>query len=193
MDDSQRFPVGGALEEPDEEDRWVERACQGDGVAIGVLYRRYAPAVFRYLFYRLGDPQMAEDLTSEVFVRALEALPRYRRRGLPFSAWLYRIAGARVADYFRQRRRRPTVALHSERGARSEPPEEEVLARMTAEELQRALVRLTDLQQQVIVLRFVEGLSHSEVAAIVGKSEEAVRVLQFRALRALRRLLEPGT
>jgi len=173
----------------DDERECVERASRGDAAAIGELYRRYAPAVFRYLFYRLGDRQFAEDLTSEVFVRALEALPRYRVRGRPFSAWLYRIAGARVADHYRQRRRHPVVPLIWEPSARGADPGEAVESRLTAELLQRAIVRLTPLQQQVIVLRFLEGLSHREVAQIVGRSEGAVRVLQFRALKALRRLL----
>ncbi len=174
----------------DEERSWVQRARQGDGEAVGLLYRRYAPAIFRYLYYRLGDQQVAEDMTSEVFVRALEALPRYRERGIPFSAWLYRIAGARVADHFRQHRRRPTVALSPESVAEGRSLEEQAELRMVAGDLQRAVAELTPLQQQVILLRFVEGLAHSDVGRILGRSEGAVRVLQYRALEALRRLLE---
>lgn len=174
----------------DDERECVENAARGDAAAIGDLYRRYAPAVFRYLFYRLGDRDAAEDLTSEVFVRALEALPRYRMRGRPFSAWLYRIAGARVADYYRQHRRHPVAPLLSDTPAYEVDLAEEAESRLTAEVLQRAIVHLTTLQQQVIVLRFLQGLSHSEVAQIIGRSEGAVRVLQFRALEALRRLLE---
>lgn len=178
------------MAELDDECKCVERAARGDAAAIGELYRRYAPAIFRYLFYRLGDRDLAEDLTSEVFVRALEALPRYRGRGRPFSAWLYRIAAARVADHYRQRRRHPVVPLVPNVPARGAELDEAAESRLTAELLQRAIVRLTPLQQQVIVLRFLEGLSHKEVAQVVGRSEGAVRVLQFRALESLRRLLE---
>lgn len=173
----------------EEESRWVERAGQGDAEAVTWLYRRYAPAVFRYLYYRLGDTEAAEEMTSEVFLRALEALPRYRQRGRPFLAWLYRIAGARVRDYHRRRRRQARALFSREMPSASLSPEEEAEARLTAGELQRALAHLTPLQQQVIVLRFVEGLSHSEVAQMLGRSEGAIRILQYRALEALRRLL----
>lgn len=176
------------MTERDDEHECVERAAGGDAAAIGDLYGRYAPAVFRYLFYRLGDREAAQDLTSEVFVRALEALPRYRVRGRPFSAWLYRIAGARVADYYR--RQRPVEPLAPDLPAPASDPAAATETRVTAEVLQRAIAQLTPLQQQVLVLRFVEGLSHAAAARIVGRSEGAVRIAQFRALAALRRLLE---
>lgn len=171
----------------EDESRWVERAVQGDTEAIAWLYRRYAPAVFRYLYYRLGDTEVAEEMTSEVFLRALEALPRYRQRGRPFLAWLYRIAGARSRDYHRRCRRQGRVMPEMPSSLPS--PEEEAEAHLTAGELQRALAHLTPLQQQVIVLRFIEGLTHSQVARIMGRSEGAIRILQYRALEALRRLL----
>lgn len=174
----------------DQERDQVERAISGDPEAIAQLYRRYAPDIFRYLFYRLGHREAAEDLTSEVFLRALKALPRYEQRGLPFSAWLYRIAGARVADHFRRRRRHPTVQFSPEITAGNHDPVEETTRRLTAETLQAALAQLTEDQQQVIVLRFVEGLSHAEVGQIMERSAGATRVLQYRALVALRRILE---
>jgi RNA polymerase sigma-70 factor (ECF subfamily) len=179
-----------SFSEQDEEGSWIERAGKGDAEAIGRLYWRYSPAIFRYAYYRLGDREAAQDLTAEVFVRVIEALPRYRQRGAPFSAWLYRIAGARIADYYRTRRRQPTEELSAEFGSKIGQPEVETESRMAAEELQRVLQDLSPVHQQVIVLRFVERLSHAEVASILGRSEGAVRVLQYRALDALRRLLE---
>ncbi len=173
----------------EDEIRWVERARQGDTEAVAWLYRRYAPAVYRYLYYRLGDIEVAQEMTSEVFLRVLEALPRYRTRGRPFLAWLYRIAGARVQDYYRRHRRWIQEPFPPKMSSVSSSPEEEAEAHLTAAELQRALAHLTPIQQQVIVLRFVEGLSHSEVAHIIGRSEGAVRMLQYRPLEALRRLL----
>lgn len=176
--------------EADEERLWIQRAIEGDAEAVGFLYRRYAPMIFRYLCYRLGDQDSAEDLTAEVFLRVLEALPRYRQRGRPFSAWLYQIAGARAADHFRWHRRRATLRLRPELARTTEGPEQEAESHLTAEELQRALAQLTPAQQQVVVLRFVERMTHAETAHILRRSEGAVRVLQYRALAALRRLLE---
>ncbi len=173
----------------EDESRWVELAGQGDAEAVAWLYRRYAPAVYRYLYYRLGDIDAAEEMTSEVFLRALEALPRYQERGRPFLAWLYRIAGARARDYHRRHRRHVQTTFPQAMSSLSPSPEEMAEAHLTAGELQRALAHLTPLQQQVIVLRFVEGLSCSKVAQVMGRSEGAVRVLQYRALEALRRLL----
>jgi len=178
------------FQDQDEEKLWIERARSGDAEAVGRLYWRYAPAIFRYAYYRLGDSEVAQDLTADVFVRVIEALPRYRERGAPFSAWLYRIAGARIADYYRRRRRQPTEELSSEVRSSVGQPEVEVESRLVAQELQRVLQGLSPAYQQVIVLRFVERLSHAEVARILRRSEGAVRVLQFRALDALRRLLE---
>ncbi len=174
----------------DEERDWVERAVQGDAEAIASLYRRYAPAIWRYLYYRLGDHEAADDLTSEVFLRVLRSLPRYRQRGRPFSAWLYRIAGARLVDHYR--RRRPTVPLEPETRAGRRGPEQEAERRLAAEELRQAMGQLKPAYQQVLFLRFVEGVSHAEVARLLERSEGAVRVLQFRALRALRQILEKG-
>lgn len=177
--------------EKDEEQLQIQRAVHGDAAAIGDLYRRYAGSLFRYLFYRLGDRSAAEDLTSEVFLRVLEALPRYRERGRPFSAWLYRIANARVADYYRLRRRRPTVGLYAE-GMGVENPEEEAASRLTAEELSCALGQLKPAHQQALLLRFVAGLSHADAARVLGRTEGGMRVLQYRALAALRRVLGEG-
>lgn len=178
--------VNGQIEERD----LVQRAVAGDPQAAAQLYRRYAPAIFRYLFYRLGQRETAEDLTSEVFCRALKALPRYEQRGLPFSAWLYRIAGARAADLFRWRRRHPTAGLSPTMASGDHDPVQETNRRLDAETLQAALAQLSADQQQVILLRFVEELPHAEVGRIMGKSEGATRALQYRALVALRRILE---
>lgn len=178
------------MTEQDQERNWLERARRGDGEAIGELYRRYAHAVYRYVYYRLGDAERAEDVTADVFVRALEALPRFRERGLPFSAWLYRVAAARVADDFRRKRRRPAEPLPLEMAESAAGPEEVAEERWRAEQLQRLVRCLPEVQQQVLILRFVERLSHAEVARIIGRSEGAVRVIQYRALRELRRLLE---
>jgi RNA polymerase sigma-70 factor (ECF subfamily) len=158
--------------------------------AISELYRRYVQAIHRYFYYRVGDEHTAEDLTAEVFVRVIEGLPNYEPRGVPFAAWVYRIAQARMADYFRRRHRTATVGLDESWPSDEEPPSATLERSSIHEELRVALGQLTTDQQQVIILKFVEGLSNAEVAQIVGKTEGAVKSLQHRALSALHRLME---
>jgi RNA polymerase sigma-70 factor (ECF subfamily) len=134
---------------------------------------------------------VAEDLAETVFLKAWRAIARYEQQGLSFSSWLYRIARNVAIDYYRTRREdlplsSEPLELADEEGL---GPEELVLRREEVRELQRAVSRLPEEQQQVIILRFVEGLSHAQVGEIMGKSEEACRVLQHRGLAALSRLL----
>lgn len=165
----------------------IEHARRGDSQAIGRLYELYAPRIFRYVAYRVSTHADAEDLTAEVFVRMVKALPSYRDTGAPFEAWLYRIAGARVVDF--RRRQRPQVALHEDAYVGEDDPQGDVEERQEFERLRAALARLSDEQQTVLVLRFIERKSHQEVAAIVGKSETAVKSIQHRALTELAALL----
>ena len=159
--------------------------------AISALYRRHVQAIYRYLYYRVGDEHTAEDLTAEVFLRAIEGLPNYEPRGVPFAAWLYRIAQARMADYFRRQRRTATVGLDESWPSDEDSPLAQFERSSLHEELRAALSRLTTDQQQVIILKFVEGFSNAEAARILGKTEGAVKSLQHRALNALHRLMEP--
>ena len=167
----------------------VERACRMDRAAISVLYRRHVGAIYRYFYHRMGDEHTAEDLTAEVFLRAIEGLPNYEPRGVPFVAWLYRIAQARMADYFRREQRTAVVGLDESRLSGEVSPLARVEQSSYHEELKAAVRGLTTDQQQVIILKFVEGLSNAEVAQILGKTEGAVKSLQHRALSALRRLM----
>ncbi|MDX1663327.1 MAG: sigma-70 family RNA polymerase sigma factor [Candidatus Promineifilaceae bacterium] len=175
----------------DGERELVERAMSGDAEAFGRLYERYLDPLYRYIYFRVGNQLTAEDLTEEVFVRAWEALPDYQ---LPengsISPWLYRIAHNLVVDEYRHRSRYDAVEplLQVEPG----PPsvEEQAGLLRSTERLAEAVSRLEPLEQNVIILRFVEGLSHREVGAIVDRSEGACRVIQHRALAALRELLK---
>lgn len=160
--------------------------------AISALYRRHVQAIYRYVYYRVGDEHTAEDLTAEVFLRAVEGLPNYEPRGVPFAAWLYRIAQARVADHFRRQRRSATAALDESWSSGKDSPLAQLELSSLHERLRAALDRLTIDQQQVITLKFVEGFSNAKVARILGKTEGAVKSLQHRALNALHRLLEPS-
>ena len=166
------------------------RAGKGDTAAFGTLYDRYVDAVYRYVYYRVRSDADAEDLVSDVFLRALRAIPRYEPRQA-FLAWLYRIARNAVID--RARRARIQVSFED---ALAHPgvdqivePDAGLLALSDKETVRAAIARLTPLQQEVIVLRFVEGYSTSEIANLVGKREGTVRGIQFRALEMLRTLI----
>lgn len=166
------------------------RAAQGDRAAFGALYRRYVERVYGYCFYLLGDHHDAEDATERTFLAALGAIDGFRDEGATFRSWLFRIAHNELANSLRQRQRRRTTPLeaHPESAADADP------ARLFGEadearRLREAVARLADDRRQVIVLRFVDGLSSREVGAVLGRSEGAVRVLQHRALRDLAALL----
>lgn len=171
--------------------RLIERAKAYDEEALSELYHLYANTIFRYIYYRVGERNVAEDLVSDVFVRVLQDLPSYRDTGAPFEAWLYRIAHARVIDYYRRQKVRQTAPL-SEGVYAGELADPDYLAgrRDDARRLWQKLTQLTDEQQQVLSLRFIAGYSGEQVAKALGKTEGAVKALQHRALASLRRLLE---
>jgi RNA polymerase sigma-70 factor, ECF subfamily len=166
------------------------RAAQRDRAAFGALYRRYLDRVYGYCFYLLGDHHDAEDVTERTFVAALAAIDRYRDEGATFRAWLFRIAHNQFANALRSRQRHRTTPLdvvpepviHADAAGLLSLAEE-------ARGLRRALEQLPDDRRQVVVLRFVDGLSAREIGAVLGRSEGAVRVLQHRALRQLAELL----
>jgi len=169
----------------------VERAQQGDGGAFGELYEQFSPEIYRYLLRHLdGRREAAEDLTEEVFLKVLERLGSYQFRGLPFSAWLYRIARNHMIDHLRARPKQPVGSLD----AVPEIPERQaelVLDRsLDRQELTYALLRLTSDQRQVVAHRFLDGYSTAETATMMGKTEDAVKKLQARGLMQLRRILE---
>ena len=169
----------------------IQQAQQGDGAALSELYSRHVDRIFQYVRYRVGNDQAAEDITAEVFLRAIEGLGTYNDYGAPWAAWLYRIAYARVVDYWRSNRRRQTAPLEDpllqEGWLISEDTSTTDILQHRA--LLHALQRLTDDQQSVIILKFMQGLTNVEVAVILGKTEGAVKALQRRALETLSRLL----
>ncbi len=174
----------------DKENKLVLLAKQGDQQAIGELYNTHVDAIYRYIWPRVRDDTVAEDLTAQVFLKALEGLPAYEPSGKPFLAWLYRIAYARIVDFWRRQERRATVPLDDTVPA-SEPRPGELLEAeddwVTAIDL---LAQLTDDQQEVLMLRFIGEMSLSEVAETVGKTLGAIKAIQHRALASLARLLE---
>lgn len=165
----------------------IQASVAGDGKAFETLYQCYLDAIYRYIFFRIGDEIQAEDLTEEVFVRAWEALPSYQHRNYPFSSWLYRIAHNLIIDFYRRKKPVPiTNGLMRTQTDTRESLDHMVSRKQEAQLLAEAVQQLSELEQQVVLLRFVEGLSHKEIASMVGKSQTACRVILHRALKALR-------
>jgi RNA polymerase sigma-70 factor (ECF subfamily) len=179
-----------AAPDAQEQARLIAGATQGDEAAISQLYRHYAPDIYGYLASRVGDSALADDLTSEVFVRALEGLPHYEDRGFPFSAWLYRIAHDRMVDHFRQEARRPTIPLLDERLPALAGIDRVVETRLRMAQLSEAMKQLTPDQQHVILLRFVAGFKLREIAYVMDKSTAAIKMLQLRALSQLKQTVK---
>ena len=162
-----------------------------DPNAFGELYDRFVERVYRYLYFRTGSQQEAEDLTEQVFLKAWEAIGRYRWQGRPFLAWLYRLAHNAHIDHVRTRK--PTTSLNNDERPlelASSAAAVELARALDAELLARALAQLTAEQQQVIVMKFIDGVDNEQIAQSMGKREGAIRALQMRALMSLRRVLE---
>lgn len=162
-------------------------AAQRDQAAFDVLYRRYLDRVYGYAFYQLGDHHDAEDATERTFLSALRALPEFRDEGATFRSWLFRIAHNTIANARRSRVRRRTEPLPDgiERTAPNADPAGLVLEADERRRVLRAVAELPDDRRQVVLLRFVDGLSSREIGQVMDRSEGATRVLLHRALRDL--------
>jgi RNA polymerase sigma-70 factor (ECF subfamily) len=170
-------------------DRLVADAKRGDSQAFGLLFDEYAGPIHRFIASRVNSPSDAEDLTQLVFVKALEALPRYEARGIPFGGWLFRLARNAIIDQVRTRRDHLPLVTALTRETDDAGPEATAALRDDLDRVAQALTELTDDQREVIELRFFGGLSVLETAVAMGRQEGTVRGLQFRAIAALRRSL----
>ena len=170
-------------------ERLVSEAQAGDAWAFGRLFDHYHLPVYRYIAVRVRRPTDAEDLTQLVFVKALEALPRYESRGVPFGGWLFRLARNAVIDHVRTSHEHADLEQSAEHPAPGAGPDELAETRQEIDAVGAAMATLTDEQREAIVLRFFAGLSAREAAEVMGKQEGTVRGLQFRAVAALRRQL----
>ena len=170
-------------------ERLVDEARAGDRVAFARLFDHFHEPVYRFVLSRVQLPSDAEDLTQAIFVKVLEALPRYESRGVPFGGWLFRLARNTVIDFVRTRRDHTALEVAAGRPGGDAGPADVAAAREAIEALRVALDSLTDEQRDVIALRFFAGLSAREAAQAMGKQEGTIRGLQFRALAALRRAL----
>ncbi|MCI0395900.1 MAG: sigma-70 family RNA polymerase sigma factor [Chloroflexi bacterium] len=169
----------------------VEHARHGDAAALTALYEHFKQDVFRFIYYRTGDLEVAADLTGDVFERAIKALPGYQPER-PFAAWLFQITRNSVIDYWRQQQVRQDVPLDELMSGDGASPEQAVEQNLTVERLAWALQHLTVDQREVLILRFVVGLNVATVAAALDKSNGAVQMLQQRALESLRNRLLIG-
>ncbi len=165
----------------------VDLAKEGDAEAFGQLYDHYVSGVFRFVYYRVGSQQLAEDLTSETFVRGLRAIQRFNWQGKDFGAWLTTIARNLVADHFKSSRARLEIVAETipEGKATVASPEQEVLALISNEMLFEAVNSLPNEQRDCILMRFIQGMSIAQTAAALGRSEGAIKQLQLRAVRSL--------
>jgi RNA polymerase sigma-70 factor (ECF subfamily) len=186
----------GPLPEPAVADVWgmVRRAQEGDAEAFGELYDHYVTLVHRYAYHRVGDRATAEDVTSETFVRALRRIDSLSFQGRDVGAWLVTIARNIIRDQVKSSRYRLEVATADMRDAdrATAGPEDAVVQRLTNEQLLACVRQLGSEQQECIALRFLQGMSVSETAEIMGKKEGAIKALQHRAVRRLAALLPEG-
>jgi len=175
-------------------DRDLVALAKKDKEAFGELYQRYLPKIYSYVYYRTGNRHDAEDLTARVFFRALAHIGNYEDRGLPFRAWLYRIAHNLVANWHRDQGRRKIIALEDYVAypQHDEAPDSLAEEREERRELLAALRQLPADRQQLLLLKFIEQLSNAEIGQIMGRSEGAVKSLYHRTLLARRAELRPG-
>jgi RNA polymerase sigma-70 factor, ECF subfamily len=172
----------------------VELARSGDAEAFGLLYDHYHVSVYRFVYYRVGSVQLAEDLTSETFLRALRSMGSFRWQGKDFGAWLVTIARNLTADHFKAGRTRleqstEDMTLHD---VWTDGPDSVVLASLTNDALLTALKELPHEQQECLIMRFLQGLSIAETAKVLGRTAGAVKQLQLRGVRNLAKLMPDG-
>lgn len=170
----------------------LKQAAGGDEQAFGMLYERYVGRIYNYVYYRTGNQYDAEDLTARVFLRAMKHIPNYQDRGIPFSAWLYRIAHNLVANWHRDNSRRQEIALEDTYVAQHgrEHPETSLLHNEEQEALLTIIRTLPAERQQLLILKFVEHLSNAEIGQIMGRTEGAIKSLYHRTLLSLRDSME---
>jgi RNA polymerase sigma-70 factor (ECF subfamily) len=171
------------------EEELIRRAQEFDEEALGWLYQLFYPKLYNYAYLQLGNVQQAEDLASEVLLRVLESLKSYRFRGVPLTAWIFRIARNCLIDLHRRRQRRPQVGLYEGIPSAEDSPHVAAERAIAHDELRLALTGLTEEQRQVIILKFVAGMDNASAARVLGRSQGAVKSLQHRALVSLRKIL----
>lgn len=169
-------------------------AAKTDPAAFGKLYTRYVDKIYNYIYYRTGSVKDAEDLTGKVFFKAMSHIKGYKHMGLPFSAWLYRIAHNLVANYHRDRSKKKEISLDNIAGQalpqRSPQPETHVVRNQEVEDLLNTIRDLADNRQELLILKFIDQLSNAEIGQIMRKTEGAIKSLYHRTLLELREKMD---
>jgi RNA polymerase sigma-70 factor (ECF subfamily) len=173
------------MQQPPNEQELITQAQRGDEGAISLLYETHVDAIFEYIRYRVDSKSTAEDLTSEVFLRMVRGLTKYQDRGVPFRAWLFRIAANLIIDHYRQRKKGDDALLLDEYESDDADPLDRLAHSEDQLRLHLAIRALPEAYQDLLLLRFVEDLPHTEIATIMNKSADALRAMQYRALKAL--------
>lgn len=171
------------------DDEVVALASGGDRLAFGELYDRYVERIYNYIYYRTSNSFDAEDLTERVFFRAIRHIENYENRGLPISAWLYRIAHNLVANWYRDNSRKQEISLDTFDFVlqyQGELPETAALRSEEKDQLMQVIRQLPDERQQLLILKFVENLTNAEIGQIMGRTEGAIKSLYHRTLISLR-------
>jgi RNA polymerase sigma-70 factor (ECF subfamily) len=189
-EDAEERPEVKARLDREEEKLLVQRAIERDPAAFAALYDKHVVRIYRHIYYLVNDSREAEDLTAQTFLKAWEAIDRYKERGAPFVAWLLRIAHNITVSLLRSKRDHSTLEDTYVDHKLDRNPEEALEQSHDEKSVRDAVLCLRDEQRQVIMLRFVEELDYREVAAVIGKSVPAVRVIQHRALGNLRKIMQ---
>jgi RNA polymerase sigma-70 factor (ECF subfamily) len=176
--------------QPSDEATLVQRAVSHDAEAFGRLYDMHVDRVYRHIYYRVGNETDAEDLTQQVFLKAWQAIDRYKKMTSPFVAWLMTISHNLVVDFYRTRKDRSYLEAEVLVDDSASSPEQAAEASFEQQRLRRAILQLGSDEQHVVILRFIEGFEFAEIASLLRKKEGNVRVILHRALVKLRNILE---
>lgn len=169
-----------------EQDRLIPLAKKGDEYAISRLYDSHSQGIFRFLFYRTGNQQIAEDLTSEVFIQMIRSLPKFKEGSGSFTSWLYTIARNQCIDHYRKTKMNIDQTIGEDRVSSTPDPEETSNSKQQINDLMSKILELPLEQREIIELRFVSQLSIQETASALGRSTDSIKGMQYRALEALR-------
>ena len=174
------------------EQNLIERAIQGDKEAFGLLYNHYQPQIYRFIYIKVSERAEAEDICHQVFLKAWQNIERFRYQKLPLSSWLYRIARNQIIDVYRTKKIELSLERVKEVAVDNPGIEKEIDSKKEIEKIRKALKQLKPEQQDVIIMRYIEEMSPKEIALALKKTPTAVRIIQHRALKGLRQILNHG-
>jgi len=178
----------------DGEEKFIKQAVRGDSSAFGSLYDHYQPMIYRFVMVKVGTREEAEDITHQVFLSAWQNVKHYKHRGHPFSSWLYQIARNQVIDHYRSKKNETSIDnVDPEYFAAPAIAHFDLSMKLEMEKVRTAIRQLKPDYQDVIIMRFIEDASLKEAAAMLGKTEGAIKLIQHRAIKELKSLLGEST